>query len=125
MNFSPEIPSLVVASDGENDFMAVFWTASAYAQSGLTLNRYAAKNQRIEFIFPAMVCTCFSIELFLKFFDIIEIADKNRSDVKIRGHVLLKLWDKIKPDHQNLIASKFKNESENPRSRAANMQSGP
>lgn len=106
----PTIPALVVVPGDAHDFHALYAIATAYAHSGTLLNNHAAKTKHFEFAFPAMVCSSFAIELFLKFFLTLGNVDNPTlpQDAR-RGHLLQKLWERIKPDSQDLIASMFRN----------------
>ncbi|MBJ7310829.1 hypothetical protein ACFOLJ_28740 [Rugamonas sp. CCM 8940] len=68
MSTGPAIPFLVVVPGSTHDFSSIYAIAAAYAHSGGLLNNHAAQTERLEFAFPAMVCSSFAIELFLKFF---------------------------------------------------------
>lgn len=115
MSFKPEIPSLVIIPGNAHDFSALYSIATAYAHSGVLLNGHASETEQITFAFPAMVCSSFAIELFLKFFLTIDNANNpNMPQDDRKGHYLQKLWGRIKPDNQDLIASMFRNPSHVP-----------
>ncbi|SDG84950.1 MULTISPECIES: hypothetical protein [unclassified Duganella] len=115
MSTGPAIPFLVVVPGGSHDFSSIYAIASAYAQSGELLNNRAAETNRLEFAFPAMVCSSFAIELFLKFFLTLSNAENPTApQVKRNGHPLQNLWERIKPEHQDLIVSMFRNPSHVP-----------
>jgi hypothetical protein len=115
MSFRPEIPSLVVTPGSAHDFSALYSIATAYARSGVLLNGHASEDDQITFAFPAMVCSSFAIELFLKFFLTIDNADSpDMPQDDRKGHYLKKLWERIKPGNQDLIASMFRNHSHVP-----------
>lgn len=62
-----------------------------------------------------MVCSSFAVELFLKFFITLDNADNpTLPQDDRRGHYLQKLWERIKPDNQDLIANMFRNPSHAP-----------
>ncbi|WP_157201077.1 hypothetical protein [Massilia sp. Root351] len=115
MSAGPAIPLLVVIPGSTHDFSSIYAIATAYAHSGGLLNNHAAQTERLEFAFPAMVCSSFAIELFLKFFLTLANADNPTAPQDDRrGHYLQKLWDRINPDHQNLIVGMFRNPSNVP-----------
>ncbi|RTL30011.1 MAG: hypothetical protein EKK49_13870 [Rhodocyclaceae bacterium] len=115
MTIKLAIPTLVVVPGDEHDFSALYAIATAYAHSGELLNSHAARTDQVTFVFPAMVCSSFAIELFLKFFLTLDNADNPTSPQNDRrGHYLQKLWERIKPDNQNLIAGMFRNPSRAP-----------
>lgn len=106
----PAIPALLLIPDEEHDFAALYGIATAYAQSGELLNAHAAQTDQIAFLIPAMVCSSFAIELFLKFFITFNNAENLASPKgDRRGHDLQKLWERIKPEKQNLIVGMFRN----------------
>lgn len=115
MSSAPPIPVLLVVPGSKHDFASIYGIATAYAQSGGLLNKYADDTKRIEFTFPAMVCSSFAIELFLKFFLTLSNADNPTApQVKRNGHPLQDLWERITPEHQDLIVSMFHNPSRVP-----------
>ena len=110
MPTKPAIPTLLVVPGDAHDFPSLYAIATAYAHSGELLNSHAARTNQVTFAFPAMVCACFAVELFLKFFLTLDNADNPTSSQNDRrGHYLQKLWERIKPDNQDLIASMFRN----------------
>ena len=109
------IPELVVVPGDAHDFSSLYAIATAYAHSGELLNSHADRTDQVTFAFPAMVCSSFAVELFLKFFLTLDNADNPTSPQEDRrGHYLQKLWERIKPDNQDLIASMFRNPSHAP-----------
>jgi hypothetical protein len=115
MSAKPPIPALLVIPGDENDFAAVYAIATAYAHSGQMLNAHAERRDEIVFTFPAMVCSSFAVELFLKFFLTLDNAENPTLPQDDRkGHYLIKLWERIKPIHQNLIVGMFRNPSHSP-----------
>lgn len=115
MPTKPAIPVLIVVPGEAHDFSSLYAIATAYAHSGELLNSHAARTNQVTFAFPAMVCSSFAVELFLKFFLTLDNADNPTSPQHDRrGHYLQKLWERIKPDNQDLIASMFRNPSHAP-----------
>jgi hypothetical protein len=112
----PAVPSLVVIPGStKDDYQAIFAIAMAYAQSGLVLSDKAHRSHQTEFVFPAVVCSSFSIELFLKAFITYENTEKpQNSREKPSGHTLSALWKKISLARRNLIVGMFRNPSEYP-----------
>lgn len=115
MPTKPAIPALLVIPGDAHDFTSLYAIATAYAHSGELLNNHAERTDQVTFAFPAMVCSSFAIELFLKFFITLDNADNPASPQNNRqGHYLQKLWERIKPNHQDLIAGMFRNPSHVP-----------
>lgn len=116
MSPTPAIPTLVlVPGQTHTDYKALYAIATAYAHSGLLLSNHGKQTDRMEFAFPAMVCTSFAIELFMKFFLMLDKADQDDAAPKHdNGHNLRKLWDKIKPDYQCVIAGMLGNSTGTP-----------
>lgn len=111
MTSHPAIPSLVLIPDASQaDYAALFAIATAYAHSGLLISDHGKETDRPELSFPAVVCSSFAIELFLKFFLMLERAESEEPSSKHEfGHSLGPLWKKIRPAHQALIAGMFRN----------------
>lgn len=115
MSTKPPIPALLIVPGNEHDFAALYAIATAYAHAGQMLNEHAEHTKQLTYTFPAMVCSCFAVEIFLKFFLTLDNADNPTLPQQDRtGHYLIKLWERIKPAHQNLIASMFRNPSRIP-----------
>mgnify|MGYP001610009306 CR=1 FL=1 len=116
MTSCPAIPSLVlIPGESQADYAALYSIATAYAHSGLLLSKHGDEADRPEFSFPAIVCSSFAIELFLKFFLMLERAENDElSSKREHGHPLLPLWNKICPAHQALIAGMFRNKTGEP-----------
>lgn len=115
MSAKPPIPTLIVIPSNEHDFGTLYAIATAYAHSGQLLNEHAERTEQIAFTFPAMVCSSFAVELLLKFFLTLGNADNPTSPQDDRkGHYLSKLWERVKPIHQDLIASMFRNPQHTP-----------
>lgn len=116
MTSQPSIPTLVLIPDNSNlDYQALYAIATAYAHSGLVISDHGKKTDRPEFSLPAVVCSSFAIELFLKFFLMLEKAEDVEPPGKHEfGHQISKLWKKIRPNHQALIAGMFHNKTGEP-----------
>lgn len=117
MSTKPPLPALFIVPGSEQDFHTLYSIAVAYAHSGQLLNeRAAARTDQVVFAFPAMVCSSFAVELFLKFFITLDNSDNPALPPEPRrGHYLVKLWERVKPVHQDLIAGMFRNPSHTPR----------
>ena len=113
MTSHPAIPSLVlIPGESQADYATLYAIATAYAHSGLLISKHGNETNHPEFSFPAIVCSSFAIELFLKFFLILERAENEESFSKHEfGHHLKDLWKKIRPAHQALIAGMFRNKT--------------
>lgn len=111
MTSRPAIPSLLLIPDeSQVDYAALYAIATAYAHSGLLISAHGKETDRPEFSFPAVVCASFAIELFLKFFLMLERAESEDTSSKHKsGHLVGELWKKIRPAHQALIAGMFRN----------------
>lgn len=109
----PAIPSLVlIPGESHADYAALYAIATAYAHSGLLISNHGNETDRPEFSFPAIVCSSFAIELFLKFFLMLERAESEEpSSKRVPGHYLRQLWKKISQEHQALIAGMFRNKT--------------
>lgn len=111
MTSHPAIPSLLLTPDeSQVDYAALYAIATAYAHSGLLISDHGKETDRPELSFPAVVCSSFAIELFLKFFLMLERAESEEpSSKRESGHRLGELWKEIRPAHQALIAGMFRN----------------
>ena len=124
MTSIPAIPNLVLIPDEtQNDYKALYGIATAYAHSGLLISNYGKNSKQIEFTFPAIVCSSFAIELFLKFFLMLERAKSMGLPAKPKtGHKLVSLWDEITLEHKQLIAGMFRNDTGKPLLNAADKR---
>ncbi len=118
------VPSLVlIPGDSKDDYHAIFAIALAYAKSGLLISEKAKSAEEPEFAFPAVVCSSFAIELFLKAFTALEnVEAEPDSRQAITGHPLVKLWNKISLARQSLIAGMFRNPTGDPLSNALDIR---
>lgn len=116
MTSYPAIPSLfLIPDESQADYAALYAIATAYAHSGLLISNHGKETDRHEFSFPAIVCSSFAIELFLKFFLMLERAESEEPSSKYEfGHHLGGLWKKICSAHQALIAGMFRNKTDVP-----------
>ena len=112
----PAIPSLVlVPGDDIHDPDALYAVATAYAHSGLIVSKYGHENDQVVFTFPAVVCSSFALELFLKFFLMMDLIEKGDISKKVRfGHTVPTLWEAVTPAHKALIAGMFRNSTGEP-----------
>ena len=124
MTSHPAIPSLLlIPGESPVDYTALYAIATAYAHSGLLISSHGKETDRPELSFPAVVCSSFAIELFLKFFLALESAESEESSSKRKsGHHLGDLWKKIPPAHQALIAGMFRNKTGIPLQNAPDTQ---
>lgn len=116
MTSRPAIPLLVlIPGESKDDYRSIYAIAMAYAKSGLLISDKAEAMDQPEFVFPAVVCSSFAIELFLKAFIALENTEREPTLRKVTtGHPLVKLWDKISPARQALIAGMFRNPTGEP-----------
>ena len=82
MTSHPAIPELVLIADESKDYKALYVIATAYAHSGLLISSQGKETVRPEFSFPAIVCSSFAIELFLKFFLMLESTEGDKPSSK-------------------------------------------
>lgn len=124
MSTKPAIPTLfLIPDDNKTDYTSIYAIATAYAHSGLMLNEYADKKQAFEFTFPAMVCSSFALELFMKFFLTLGNAESQSGQPSSRhGHNLGDLWVRLKPEHQDLIAGMHQNTTGQPLTNALDQR---
>jgi hypothetical protein len=124
MNEHPGIPSLVlIPGQAERDYAALYGIATAYADSGLLVSSVGREDDRIEFSFPAIVCSSFAIELFLKFFLVLErIESGTEAQASKKEHKLTQLWRRISPQRQALIAGMYRNGSAVPMEQVGERQ---
>ena len=104
---------MLVVQDLETPmFETMFTLACAYNESARLILENEDKN--ISFVFPAAMNFAFSIELFLKFFLILDYPEiRSKEDLVgnrinlIKGHSLSALWDSVGIDYKNEIVSKY------------------
>ena len=115
MNNQPAIPSLVlIPGETKDDFATLYAVASAYAHSGLIVSEEAKHSDQPVLAFPAIVCSSFAIELFLKFFIALEKSEDVSLKSKTTGHLLPLLWREISLPRQKIIAGMYQNSSIEP-----------
>lgn len=106
---------LLVIQDETPMYVTMYSIACAYAHSGSLVESFGIKREEIAFTFPAAVCQSFAIELFLKFFFVVDFPEiHSRNDLKkhnvifkpsgSKGHGYSALWDMISPNYQDQIA---------------------
>lgn len=111
----PAIPSLLLLPGTEVDSGAVAAIALAYSHAGMVVSAWGKREDRPEFLFPAIVCSSFAVELFKKSFVVHSqpIADRSLRHYPT-GHKLLKLWESIEPVNRQIIAGFFRNSADEP-----------
>jgi hypothetical protein len=109
MSSKPAIPTLFLIPDDGFDARALFAIATAYARAGLLVSAAGKQEDRMEMAFPAVICSSFAIELFLKLFVLFANPPPAGSKPPKLGHDLGDLWGKVHPDHKRLVAGKFRN----------------
>lgn len=120
----PAVPTLfVIPGDSHLDFRALYAIASAYAHAGLIVSEHGHRNQEVEFTFPAVVCSSFAIELFLKFFLMVDRVERGDASSRFDfGHTIPDLWGKVTPPHKALIAGMFRNSTGQPNTSAPEVR---
>jgi hypothetical protein len=111
-NMSPAQP-FVVIHDDEPMYRNMYFIACAYANSGTLIESHGERVNEIEYLFPAVVCQAFAIELFLKFFyylDHPEIRSKQdfTKQTKLDTHFNSELWDMLQSSYRQKIAQQAK-----------------
>lgn len=108
MSSKPAIPTLLLIPGDIFDAPALFAIATAYAHAGLLVSAAGKKDDRMEMAFPAVICSSFAIELFLKLFVLLANPPPAGSKPPKLGHDLGDLWGKVHPDHKRLVVGKFR-----------------
>lgn len=112
----PAIPSLVfISSDDPLDPEALYAIATAYAASGLLISNHGHNHEQIAFTFPAVVCSSFALELFLKFFLTVDAVQRGESKVSF-GHAIPTLWAKVSAPHKTVVAGMYGHSKRSPES---------
>jgi len=124
MTSSPAIPSLLfVPGDSQTDYAALYAIATTYAHSGLLISKHGDTAECPTFALPAIVCSSFAIELFLKFFLMLKrVRGNDPNSKRERGHFLRELWKDVSPEHRALIAGMHRNKSGEPHLNASDMR---
>lgn len=124
MTSKPAIPTLFLIPGATHiDYPTLYAIATAYAHSGLLISGHGKQTDSMAFTFPAIVCSSFAIELFMKFFLMVDKAEQEEAAAKHdAGHKISDLWDKIKPEYQRLIAGMFRNKTGQPLLNAPEMR---
>ena len=112
----PAIPTLLlVPSDDLHDPEALYAIATAYAHAGHIVSAHGNESDQIAFTFPAVVCSSFALELFLKFFQMVDLIERGETTKKIKfDHTIPGLWGKLTPNHKAIIAGMFRNTTGEP-----------
>lgn len=125
MSSPPAISTLLLIPGETHDYRALYAIATAYAHSALLISSHGKQTDRLDFTFPAIVCSSFAIELFMKFFLMLDRSDKEDAPPQrdfYKLHRLGELWKKISPDYQRLIAGMFGNSTGTPLLNAADRR---
>ncbi len=104
---------MLVVHDRETPmFETMFTLACVYNQSAILISE--SREEDVRFIFPVAMNFAFSIELFLKFFLIVDYPEiRSKEDLAtnkingFKGHSLSALWDFVSDEHKNEIVSKY------------------
>lgn len=115
MNKPIRQPLLVVPDDSPM-YESLYTFGCAYAHSATLIEAHGDRIGAIAFVFPATVCHAFAIELFLKFFIVLDHPSiLGRSDLKPNGisfkqhgHTLSSMWDDVPPHYQAEIATNYR-----------------
>lgn len=112
----PAIPTLfLVPSDDPHDPEALYAIATAYAHAGHIVSAHGKESDQMAFTFPAIVCSSFALELFLKFFQMVDLIERGETTGKIKfDHTIPGLWGKLTPNHKAIIAGMFRNTTGEP-----------
>ncbi len=91
-----------------NDWERVFNIASGFADSAAVLHRESARvlsgpeqTVKVPFVIPGIVCSAFSVELFMKCLVMVERGGAPRT------HRLITLFSRLAPDSRVAIAHRF------------------
>lgn len=88
----------------------IFGIAVSYANSSRIILQESEYAEAPSYLFPAMTCAAFALELFAKFF-VFHSVDKAELQKEIRGHRLNEFWSKIKPEFQEIIIGMHNNKT--------------
>jgi hypothetical protein len=106
---------MIVSTDGKTPmFETMFSMACTYSSSSGVLKSKIKEEDKYEFFFPSVVCSAFSIELFLKFFHLIDFPevftknDFNKFNINIRAHTFSVLWDSLNASYKEEIVGQFR-----------------
>lgn len=105
----PAIPTLLlVPSDDPHDPEALYAIATAYAHAGHIVSAHGNESDQIAFTFPAIVCSSFALELFLKFFQMVDLIERGETTKKIKfDHTIPGLWGKLTPTTRQSLPGCF------------------
>lgn len=103
----------VVIHEDEPMYRDMYFIACAYANAGTLIESHGERIDKFAYIFPAVVCQAFAIELFLKFFyylDHPEIRGKQdfTKRTKPGNHHNSKLWDRLQSSYRQKVAQQAK-----------------
>lgn len=69
--------------------------------------------------FPAFICSSFALELFMKLLIIRGRIAQGQAALKVKGHNVRSLWEKIAEADKAVVAGYFKYDAEEPRASTA------
>lgn len=112
----PSRQPLLVLPDDSPMFESLYAIGCAYGHSAKLIEEYGDRTGAIAFVFPATVCQAFAVELFLKFFLVLDHPSIcGRDDLKPHGISLKKhghshssMWDDVPSNYQAVIATNYK-----------------
>ena len=105
---------VIVQDDKTPMYETMYSMACVYAHSSKLINSQVENKEGIGFISPSALCQTFSIELFLKFYLVIDYPeiyckdDFLKHEVNIRGHAYCALWDAIEVKYRKKVVSHFR-----------------
>lgn len=105
--------SLLLIPNGDMDADDIFGIAVSYAHATKLLQNHYEKSGEYQFLFPAMTCASFALELLVKFF-VFNSVEKTHVKMAIRGHRLNELWKQITPELQDVVIGMHNNSTGKP-----------
>ena len=106
---------MLVSTNGKAPmFETMFSMACTYNSSSRILRDKINKEDKYKFFFPSVICYSFSIELFLKFFHLIDFPEVftkkyfTKFNINIKAHSLSTLWDSLNINYKEEIVGQFR-----------------
>lgn len=109
--------SLLLIPDDKMNANDIFGIAVSYANSARFIQHQSQHTQDPRYLFPAMTCAAFALELLAKYFVFISV-DKTKAKKAMHGHKVNELWAQITPDLQDIIIGMHHNKTGKPHTNA-------
>lgn len=117
---SKQFQSLLVIRNDKPMYEDIFHIAYAYNRSAKLVSQESERVENAAFLLPSIVCQAFAIELFLKFFLLLDYPNiKSKKDIDsaqnltlskaMKAHLYEHLWDAINIEYKEVVSKHYSN----------------